>query len=935
MSIVLRRLLFLIFCLSTVCLPGQSAPQPSPLVLTVVDVDGAAIPKAQVHIHSASLDRDQFTDDTGHLSLSVPNGAYSITVVATGFRVNRLPPITVTQGRTITRNIILEVAGNNEILTVSGDDEPASNDSNSNKSALVFKGDKIDTLSDDPATMQQQLTVMAGGDPTNPPQLYVDGFSHGELPPKETIREIRINQNPFSPVYDQFGSGRIEIFTKPGANKLHGNFASNIGTQALNANNPYASTVLPYTNYYLDGGVNGPLGKNSSFYFTGLGRGVSGNQVVNATTLDSNLNQVQVQQVVSNLRTTQGYSMRFDHQFGAKNTLIGTYRFNQTVQPSAGVGQLILSSQAYRSSTRSDTLQFSDTHLINAKIVLDSALQYVRTHSRTDAASTAPSLIVQGAFTGGGSANQKEHDNQDRIELREDLSIVKGNHFIRTGFRYRWMRDANLSTASYNGQFVFPSIDAYRITLDGMQRGLTPTAIRAAGGGATQFTLSAGIPSAYVSTSDLGVYVDDEWKVRKDLTFNLGFRFETQTAIPDRSDPAPRVGFAWSLLPRKGSNDPRFVIRGGFGIFYSRFEANNILRTYRQNGINQQAYFIQNPDFYPNIPAPSALPSSTNTIYRLDPNLRSPMQMQGMVSVDYSLGKYGSISVQYYQRKSTHHFTSLNVNAPLPGTYDPSNPNSGIRPLGGNNNLYQFSSNGVSEGRSIGINPNINITKNLSVWAFFGAGHQVGNINFGNNSSALSFPSNSYNLNADYGRLNGFSPRRLFAGLNAKPGWGTSLNLFMSAWSQSNFNITTGTDLNGDAQYNDRPAFATDMTRASVVRTPWGNFDTKPMAGQTIIPINYGTAPGLFYLELYANKNFYFGKRPESPKDTPKEKLPQQPYRLQLGIGADNLLNTNNPASPVGVLSSPQFGKSLSLNTPFTSNSAANRAVLMRAAFYF
>jgi hypothetical protein len=98
----------------------------------------------------------------------------------------------------------------------------------------------------------------------------------------------------------------------------------------------------------------------------------------------------------------------------------------------------------------------------------------------------------------------------------------------------------------------------------------------------------------------------------------------------------------------------------------------------------------------------------------------------------------------------------------------------------------------------------------------------------------------------------------LYTGINAGAGWGTSFNLFMAARSQADFDITTGQDNNGDSIYNDRPASATDLTRPSVVQTRWGNFDTNPLPGQTIIPHNYGRAPGFVYMELYARKDFQF-----------------------------------------------------------------------------
>ena len=132
------------------------------------------------------------------------------------------------------------------------------------------------------------------------------------------------------------------------------------------------------------------------------------------------------------------------------------------------------------------------------------------------------------------------------------------------------------------------------------------------------------------------------------------------------------------------------------------------------------------------------------------------------------------------------------------------------------------------------------------------------------------------------------------------------------------------------------------------MKTSYGNFDITPQPGETIIPINYGNAPGLVHTELYFNKNFRWGPRPPAPDAPPpapgtttpakpvsKEDLPPPRYRLQIGIGADNFLNHDNRAAPVGVLTSPKFGESISLNSSFTGNSAANRSVLLRTAFFF
>ncbi len=900
---------------------------------TVFDPSGAAIPGAALHLYNAAIDRTGATDARGHFTLKIPAGTYTFTVEARGFRIYTRPDLVISPRSNPPLRITLEIATATEEVNVASE-QNLNTDAASNRSALVFKGDQLDTFSDDPSTMQQQLLALAGNDPGNPAQIYVDGFSNGTLPAKESIREVRINQDPFSSQYDQFGMGRIEVSTKPGANKLHGNVETNYGNSHLNARNPYTGAQPPYNNDYSTASLDGPVGKNSSFFLTAQRSDLSTNAVVNAVTLDDNLNQVTVSQAIANPTVSQTFSGRFDRQFGAKDTFTSRYTFSEITQPNLGIGLLVLPTQASSSAIHTQTLQLTDTHLFGSKVVLDAGFQYIRTRQRQDAISNAPTLIVQGSFSQGGSPTQSLHDDQDRLELQQYFSIVQGKHLIRTGLRYRLLHDANLSTAGYNGQFVFPDLDTYRNTRLDLLNGLDWKDIRAKGDGPSQFSLATGTPSASLITGDLGIYAEDEWKARPDLTLNYGLRIESQSAIPDHLDLAPRLGFAYSFKPKK-SKEPFAVLRGGFGIFYQRFASADILQSLRQNGTTEQVFYIANPDFYSDIPDdipdPASLTATTPTVYRINPYLRSPMQMQGLITVEHSFGKFGSIAVNYFQRRSTHNFESLNINAPLPGT--------AARPFGGSGNIYEYSSDGISNGHTLSTNLNINASRKLSVWAFFAAGHQETDT-FGPDN----FATNSYDLKADTGMWAGYTPRQFYTGFDAHPGWDTSFNMFISVLSQSHFDITTGQDNNGDSIYNDRPAFATDLTRASVVHTAFGDFDSNPLPGQTIIPINYGQAPGFVYTALYFTKNFRFGPRPavppppaghNAPPSGHKADLPPPRYRLQFGIGADNLLNHVNPGLPIGVLTSRFFGKSISLNAPFSNNTAANRAVTLRAAFYF
>ena len=108
---------------------------------------------------------------------------------------------------------------------------------------------------------------MAGpGAGPNGGQIYIDGFSGGQLPPKESIREIRINQNPFSAEYDRLGFGRIEILTKPGTDKLRGSFMFTDGDGIFNSRNPFSNNKPDFSTRMCSANLGGSLAKKASFF---------------------------------------------------------------------------------------------------------------------------------------------------------------------------------------------------------------------------------------------------------------------------------------------------------------------------------------------------------------------------------------------------------------------------------------------------------------------------------------------------------------------------------------------------------------------------------------------------------------------------------------------------------------------------------------------
>ncbi len=908
----------LVGVLQHVCI-AQSQTPPASVSGTVLDPSGARIPHAAIHIHSDDLSRDLTTDGEGHFALLLPIGTYQLSIVAKGFAAYNGPLSINSVASSVHLELPMAIEVRAEEIAVPVNDVSDTSGS-ANVSALVFQGTQLDAFSNDDATFQKEIAALAGTVGGQSPIFLVDGFSGGRVPPKSSIQAVRINRNPYSALYDAYGTNRIELSTKPGTEKLHGQISLNATNGPFNALNPYITEVAPP--YYIlnfEGNLSGPIDRKTSFVLSGVFNDQQNNAALNAITVSNGL-PTPYSLAVRDPQTILTYGLRVDRQITPTNLLTGRYELNQINQTNGGLtAPLTLASQAFNSGFTTQTLRLSDTQSIGAHFVADSHVQYIRSRQRQDALSSAPSLLVEGAFNGGGNPQQSLRDNLDNFEFQEAVSLDQGSHYVRFGARYRLTRDANLSTANYNGQYTFSSIDAYVANQPSL------------------YSQTVGQRSFSVLTGDLGAWAEDEWRARKNLTLDLGLRLESESAIPDHLDLAPRVGAAWAIY-RKKQRTPFVTLRSGVGIFYNRFAAANILTTVRQNGVSQQTFELASPCYNPSGAPPSsgacpALTALSLTPYRIDPNFKAEYGWFSGFSAEKAIPKVGSVTLRYTFIRGVHQTDSLNINAPLPGTYNSTIPGSGVRPLGGSQNIYEFASNGISKTQILALNTRLNLTKRANIFLSYNFNHQNQDV-----IGATTFASNSYNVSQDYGRAP-LSRQQLFTGGTVQLPLGVSLNAFSSVSGGVPFNITTGTDLNGDTLYNDRPAFATQPTAASVLyNTRYGILDANPQPGEKIIPVNYGDSPRFSFLELSASRSFQVGPRPAaaalSPGAKPAPRL-DRPYAINFTVDSYNVLNAHNPGQPIGILSSAYFGKSISLNNPFGSVTAANRVVYLQAQFTF
>jgi hypothetical protein len=909
----MKTLLLLLLVLLTL-LPAIYA-QPAGVVHGVVtDESGALVPGAKVTVSNAAGPVKSATagNDGTYSVLGLDAGTYTVQASSPGLQQAKPASVELRGGtQTATVDLQLTVAAEKQEVTVQENAGPqVSVDPSQNAGALVLRGTDLQALSDDPDDLQADLQALAG--PSAGPsggQIYIDGFTGGTLPSKDSIREIRINQNPFSPEYDKLGYGRIEILTKPGTDKLHGNVNADIGDAVFDARNPYAAQKAPFLQRNFGGSLSGALGKKASFFVDVQDRDIDNGNIINGFALDpTTLQPAPFNSVFQAPQNRFRISPRIDYQLSQNNTLTVRYGYTRNDLEDQGVGNLSLLTRAVHALDTDHTLQIIETAVLSTKVINETRFQLYHTEEDQLAGSNLPGVTVAGAFNGGGAQVGKTTDTENHYELQNYTTVTGGAHTWKFGVRTRAVTINNFSPQNFTGSYFFnavyapildannqpvapgvtcvqtdpnpadcsllTSIQVYARTLQLQQAGLSALAMQQLGAGPSQFTITQGIALANVNQVDVGAFAGDDWRVKPNFTLSLGLRFETQTNIHDWHDWAPRIGFAWAPGQSKNNPRPKTVFRGGFGIFYDRVSEQNIETAERYGGLQQQYVITQtaaNPiPFDPTTPGLPAglLLDAPHTLELLDSHLHAPYILQEAFTVERQLPKNTTISESYVNSHGLHELMSNDINAPLPGTY--TGPGTGVYPL-----YSQYATNPVLLMESSGLfnqwqlitNVRSQLTKRISLNGFYMYGRS-----YSNTDGVTTLPANPYSSEGEYGPSALDQRNRVFVGGTINAWWGVLAAPFFTANSGAPFNIITGTDPFGTALtstlFTARPGISPTPTKYKVDGLyldpdPFlANGTLKP--GETLLPRNFGRSPGSINLNFRLAKTFGFGGTRES-----------------------------------------------------------------------
>jgi hypothetical protein len=971
-----------------------SAPKRAATTATIhgqiADPSGALIPGAQITVTTSAgvAVASATSDSTGaYVVNGLAAGAYLVKATFSGFAPANSPSFQLAAGETKRVDVSLAIVAEQQSVTVTDEEAPTvSVEASGNTSSVVLKDKDLDALSDDPDELSNELTALAGPSAgPNGGEVYISGFTGGHLPPKSAIREIRINQNPFSAEFDHLGYGRIEILTKPGTDQLHGRFFIQGNDDSFNTGNPFTTSIPAYHSVQYNGSIGGSLSKSAS-YFVSVDERNNQNASIYSVAIpvqDSTGHYYISEDASGNVIPVSGglfspskhtvVSPRVDLQLGQKNTLTMRYQFERYTQ-SGSIGSLQTPVQSSSLTSIEHTIQISDSQVINERIVNETRFQYLRDLDNSTPVSTAPTISVAGAFTDGGAGGQKSNDHTDHLELWNLTTMSVGAHAIKFGTRLRYNRDANSTDANFNGSFSFPTLAAYVIMLNDLQAGKSFTQIAADGGLPNTLTYTTGPEAVVNSVFDGALFLQDDWKANQNLTLSGGLRWESQNHVSDHSDFSPRVSFAYALDGHKNHAQAKTVLRGGYGFFYDRFGLGSLLATNRYSGgaNSQTQNTITNPtcfnaaslqDILNNPAACGPVTANAKTIVQVAPNYHSPDSEQFSASLERQLTKTTSLSVTYLHTYGVHQMVTRDANAYLPGdyTFNPDgtttiknprpNPSLGI--------VEQYDPEAVYKQNQIVVNVNGRISPTFNISGFY---------NWTSVHSDTGTASNSYNLMQDYRRSSWASPNMLFLMANYTGPLAVVFNPFLVAQSGRPYNFVTNNDLTGDNFFNDRPSLvdASNCTAGSTqyIQTSYGCFNTIPQPGESVISGDMGNGPAAVAVNLRISRSFGVGPKIESAAGSASGPGMGGPppggggrgyggggfggggimgggmstghkYSLNFSAQALNMFNDIDRGQPIGTVNSPDFGQSTSLAGGMFSSGSAARRIFFQAALAF
>jgi hypothetical protein len=893
-------------CAQDVCLEG-----------IVEDSTGAIIPGAQIQ---TSDGKEAIVDGAGRYVVPcVSVGHVSVVVKAQGFNVKTMM-VATRAGQVAHANVQLAVATVETDVQVSGNASGVNSDRDTG--TIVLGTQDVQQLSDDPDDFLQQLQMLAasGGGAPGSATIVVDGFQNGSaMPPKNSIASIRINPDLFSAEYETppWSGGRVEIFTKPGADTFHGALFFTDSDGSFNATDPFSATATPAGRRRYGFELSGPgMSKKSDFSVALEKRDINEANVVNAITLDANGDQVPLQQTVAAPQRLWIASVRGDWQVTPEDVATFSYSANVNNLGNQGVGGLTLTEAGYSSVVSEYDLRFTNLQTLSTNLLHETRIGYTWKRTEQTPNSTDPSLQVAGYFIGGGATSQNLNDRERDLEADDDVLLTHGNHSWKVGAQSLGILVHDDDPDTFNGSYIFGGGSAPGLDTNNNPTGQTTTIsaieqysralLNLPGGTPTTYQITNGTPLVPLMQWRLALYAEDTIKLLPRFKAVAGMRYAFQTSPNTFANITPRLGFSWAA-----DKKATWVIQARSGLFSTAINRSYATQVNRLNGTRQKETLVYSPSYSDPL-TPVAGSIQLSTVWQFRPSFEQLPAVNAQIGIEHDFLHHWNVSINYTWGQDWGILRSLNINAPLVSSSigtapDPTAALLAPRPILPNENIMQYQ----NSGHSIGSVYHGDLQQRGYKRFILGMGGWYSEFRSDGSWNGVVTPQSAYSNRGEFSRPDAMSNGAYMYDELKLP---EKLELATQVFIQygTPYNITIGTDANGDGNFNDRPSYAS-APGAGVYSTRYGLLTANTVNGD--VPRNLGTMPAEVYSYMNLSREFTLNSRHIDHART-----------LTFNARGANVLNHTNVTAVETVLS-PTLGQ------PLTAEAARRLELGFRFAF--
>jgi carboxypeptidase family protein/TonB-dependent receptor-like protein len=812
----------------------------------VTDPSGSVVPGAQVSARHTETNVTTTTvaDQEGRFRFPYLRvGPYELTVGHPGFR-DAVRPLALTAGAAYELPVSLSVAGVDTSVTVTG--QATVLETARSQIAATVSRNEVSSLPMNGRQFLEVALLVPGVAPTNvgSTQLFpetsavpgislsvgsqrnlsnnfiVDGLSanddaaglSGITYSVDAVEQFQVVTSGAQAELGRALGGYINIVSRSGTNAHRGTLYDYVRDDRLNAPNALSGEKLPMTQSQYGGSAGGPIVTDRIFYFANVEQrrldqsGLVTISPDNAGAINARLlatgyrGPLVTTGVYSNPVHSTNFLSKIDHQISGREQLSIRYSiYDVDSQNSRGAGGLIAPSASSALDNLDQTIAVGHTLTLSSRTVLETRAQFA--HGDLEALPTdaiGPAVSIAGVASFGRLSSSPTGRRNRMYQIVNNLSYQAGAHAFRVGADFLHNDDRISFPRAVRGSYTFSSLPAF---LAG--------AYNNAG-----FTQTFGATEAAQTNPNVGVYAQDEWKLRPRVTLNLGVRYDLQfleTINADTNNASPRIGVAWSPF-ESGST----VIRASGGLFYDRVPlralANALLsagNTTDLNNLRQIAVSLSpaqaGAPVFPNILA-GALPSVTLVnLTTMDRNLRNAYSRQASVEIEHQLGQATTIGVGYQYLRGFNLLMSVNQNVP---TCLASGTNNGCRPNPNYANNSQYSSVGESNYHGL----HVSFVQRPVSWTHYRVSYTLSKSMNNVGEFFFSSPIDPFDLSKDWGRSDDDQRQRLVVtgSVQAPSGPATTLweriahgfqaSGMLQAYSAPPLNITSGvTTIQGTA----------------------------------------------------------------------------------------------------------------------------------------